>query len=183
MLNEAAWLRRCSRPPAMGRKVAANVMLASLRRPWRLPQEGIARSGSLEIRAGRRFALSRHPREAMNREYVVISSEIVIEAAAGRSAPVGECRVVHEIDLVPAMEPFRLPQSTPVPIVAGPHIARVVGKSGEDVFTDEYGRVKVKFRWDPADGEDEKSSCWLRVMQPWAGPTRGSRQCRASATR
>lgn len=132
-----------------------------------------ARSGSLALRAGRRFMLSRHPRDVMNREYVVIASDIAIEATAGRSASTGAWRVVHEIDVVPASEPFRLPKTVPLPVVAGPQIARVVGKSGEDVFTDEHGRVKVKFRWDPAEGEDERSSCWLRVMQPWAGPARG----------
>jgi type VI secretion system secreted protein VgrG len=132
-----------------------------------------ARCGSLTLRAGRRFALSRHPRDVLNQEYVAIASETIIESAAGRSAAGGEWRVSHSIDVVLASEPFRLPLVTPLPLVAGPQIARVVGKSGEDVFTDEHGRVKVKFRWDPADNEDENSSCWLRVMQPWAGPARG----------
>ena len=132
-----------------------------------------ARSGSLALRAGRKFQMSGHPRDALNRDYVVIGSQITLEAGAARSARGGDWALSHDIEVAAAGEPFRLATSVPRPVVPGPQIARVVGKSGEEVFTDEHGRVKVKFRWDLADAQDESSSCWLRVMQPWAGPARG----------
>ena len=45
----------------------------------------------------------------------------------------------------------------------------VVGKSGEEIWTDKYGRVKVQFHWDRMGKSDENSSCWVRVAQVWAG--------------
>ncbi len=56
--------------------------------------------------------------------------------------------------------------------------ALVKGKSGEEIWTDKYGRIKVRFHWDyqgDADGyADEKSSCWVRVAHSWAGKGWGS---------
>ncbi len=52
----------------------------------------------------------------------------------------------------------------------------VVGKSGEEIWTDKYGRVKVLFHWDRYGEADEKSSCWIRVSQNWAGKGWGTMQ-------
>jgi type VI secretion system secreted protein VgrG len=52
----------------------------------------------------------------------------------------------------------------------------VVGKSGEEIWTDKYGRVKLKFHWDRSDARDENSSCWIRVSQHWAGKNWGAIQ-------
>jgi len=54
-------------------------------------------------------------------------------------------------------------------VVHGPQTAIVVGKSGEDIWTDKYGRVKLQFHWDREGQSDENSSCWVRVSQAWAG--------------
>jgi type VI secretion system secreted protein VgrG len=69
---------------------------------------------------------------------------------------------------------FHRPQVTPKPKVIGAQTALVVGKSGEEIWTDEYGRIKVKFYWDQSSAQDETSSCWIRVMQGWAGKAWGS---------
>jgi len=53
--------------------------------------------------------------------------------------------------------------------VRGPQIATVVGKAGEEIWTDAYGRIKVQFAWDLAGQNDDASSCWIRVTQPWTG--------------
>ena len=58
---------------------------------------------------------------------------------------------------------------TPRPIMRGPQTATVVGPSGEEIFTDEYARVKVQFHWDRLGKKDENSSCFVRVSQTWAG--------------
>ena len=58
---------------------------------------------------------------------------------------------------------------TPKPMVQGPQTAVVVGRAGEEIFTDKYGRVKVQFHWDREGKRNENSSCWIRVSHPWAG--------------
>jgi type VI secretion system secreted protein VgrG len=63
---------------------------------------------------------------------------------------------------------------TPKPFVQGPQTAIVVGPSGEEIYTDKYGRVKVQFHWDRLGKRDENSSCWVRVSQPWAGKNWGT---------
>ena len=53
--------------------------------------------------------------------------------------------------------------------MSGPQTAVVVGPSGEEIFTDEFSRVKVQFHWDRLGGKDENSSCFVRVSSVWAG--------------
>ena len=64
---------------------------------------------------------------------------------------------------------YRMPRVTHKPVVAGVQTAIVVGSSGNEIETDKYGRIKVQFFWDRIGSNDEKSSCWVRVAQPWAG--------------
>ena len=70
--------------------------------------------------------------------------------------------------------PYRQKQVTPKPIVQGPQTAVVVGRSGEEIDCDEFGRVKVQFHWDREGKKDENSSMWIRVSQLWAGKGWGS---------
>lgn len=70
---------------------------------------------------------------------------------------------------LPAELPFRPPRLTPRKLMPGPQSAIVVGASGKEIEADKYGRVKVHFHWDRYDQSNEKSSCWVRVSQPWAG--------------
>ncbi|OZA79188.1 MAG: hypothetical protein B7X76_09335 [Azorhizobium sp. 39-67-5] len=56
----------------------------------------------------------------------------------------------------------------------GPQTALVVGPSGEEIYCDKYGRIKVQFYWDRLGKKNEQSSCWIRVGQWMAGPTFGS---------
>jgi type VI secretion system secreted protein VgrG len=70
---------------------------------------------------------------------------------------------------VPNSEPFRPARSTPRPRITGMQSAVVVGAKGEEIHTDEYGRVRVQFHWDREGHMDDKSSCWIRVSQGWAG--------------
>ena len=69
---------------------------------------------------------------------------------------------------------FRPARSTPRPVIAGLQTAKVVGPSTDEIYTDQYGRIKVQFHWDREGKLDEKSSCWIRVAQMWAGPSWGS---------
>ena len=76
-----------------------------------------------------------------------------------------ECR----FECIPAAVVYRPARVTPWPVMRGAQTARVVGPSGEEIYTDEYGRVKVKFNWDREGKFDENSSCWIRVSQGMAG--------------
>jgi len=64
---------------------------------------------------------------------------------------------------------FRPPRVTPAPQIVGCQTAKVVGKSGEEITTDKYGRIKLKFHWDQSAAADDTASCWVRVSQGWAG--------------
>ncbi|RZI76364.1 MAG: type VI secretion system tip protein VgrG [Variovorax sp.] len=73
------------------------------------------------------------------------------------------------IAALPAAVPFRPQRQTQRAIMPGPQTAIVVGPPGEEIFADSHGRVKVQFHWDRYGEEDEDSTCWVRVSQPWAG--------------
>ena len=65
--------------------------------------------------------------------------------------------------------PWRPVRSTVRPRVAGTQSALVVGRSGEEIWTDAHGRVKLHFYWDRHGKRDENSSCWVRCTSAWAG--------------
>ena len=120
------------------------------------------------------FGLVQHPREDQNREYLVTMASYNIVgdfyAANGQgsssSAPMTFSCSFSAIGHEHAYRPLPI---TSKPFVQGPQTAIVVGKAGEEIWTDQYGRVKVQFHWDRLGQEDEKSSCWVRVSQSWAG--------------
>lgn len=72
-------------------------------------------------------------------------------------------------DAQPADTPWRPAPATPRPRMHGPQTAVVTGPSGEEIWTDKHGRVRVQFHWDRQGQKDENASCWLRVAQIWAG--------------
>lgn len=74
-----------------------------------------------------------------------------------------------DFTVIPATTPYRPEQKTAWPRTYGPQTARVVGPAGESIWTDQYGRVKVKFHWDREAKGDDTSSCWIRVSSAWAG--------------
>jgi type VI secretion system secreted protein VgrG len=75
---------------------------------------------------------------------------------------------------IPAAVTFQPGRLTPKPFIAGVQTAVVVGKAGEEIYTDRYGRVRVQFFWDRIGKSDEKSSCWIRVAQVAAGERWGA---------
>lgn len=131
----------------------------------------IGGSGDLiGLEAGRTFTLQRHPRESENGGYLITAARYRLVNAGPRSgdedrSPPFEC----DFEGIEKTTRFRLDPVTPAPLVAGPQTAIVVGKKGEEVWTDKYGRVRLQFHWDRDGKQDEKSSCWVRVAQTWAG--------------
>jgi len=123
------------------------------------------------VAAGAKFKLEGHPRSDQNREYLITAASCRINAGEYESSSEsnqGEFFSCNFIAL-PVTEHYRSPRLTPKPIIQGPQTAMVVGKKGEEIDTDEFGRVKVQFHWDRYGKVDENSSCWVRVSQPSAG--------------
>ncbi|MFO0823565.1 MAG: type VI secretion system tip protein TssI/VgrG [Gemmataceae bacterium] len=86
-----------------------------------------------------------------------------------RAGEEGTAKYQNTFEAVPAKVVPRPLQKTPRPRVGGPLTAVVVGPSGQEIFVDKYGRVKVQFLWDREGKFDANSSCWVRVSQVWAG--------------
>ena len=134
-----------------------------------------AASDARGICAGCTFKLTNHPREDQNQEYLITSANYNIDAgefysgSGGGGGCVYSCSFTAIKAAIDAKQPFRSPRITPKPSIPGPQTAMVVGPSREEIWTDEYGRVKVKFHWDRYSEADENSSCWIRVAQVWAG--------------
>jgi len=125
---------------------------------------------------GYRFDLEEHYRRDLNKSYVL--TELQHFANCGTSYYTGEGEedetYTNEFVVIPYSVPYRPARNTPRPVVQGPQTAVVVGPSGEEIYVDKYGRVKVQFFWDRAGKSDENSSCWTRVSQLWAGKQWGA---------
>ncbi|WP_454725783.1 type VI secretion system Vgr family protein [Delftia acidovorans] len=80
----------------------------------------------------------------------------------------------YELQAQPTSLAYTPARTTPKPRTTGPQTAVVVGPAGQEIWTDEYGRIKVQFHWDRIGGMNENSSCWMRVATSWAGPGFGA---------
>jgi type VI secretion system secreted protein VgrG len=119
---------------------------------------------------GNLFTLAYHPREDQNREYQITQVSYVLignSYEADGSSNSHSCQ--FRIKALPTTETYRPRSETPKPRTMGPETALVVGPRGEEIYTDQYGRVKVQFPWDRYGKKNESSSCWIRVASSWAG--------------
>ncbi len=139
----------------------------------------ISGAGSARVfTTGFKFTLQDYVRKDVNGDYVL--TEVRHAASVGNTYATGAAAGGSDEDYsnsftcIPAKTPFRAPQVTPKPMVQGPQTAVVVGKAGEEIWTDKYGRVKVQFHWDRYGKMNEESSCWVRVSQNWAGKQWGA---------
>lgn len=126
------------------------------------------------IAPGYLFTLSNHPDPKQNREYLVVATQYdftdndyqATDGASGQSLQI-------LLQTHPSDQPFRPERLTLKPQTKGPDTATVTGPKGQELYTDEYGRVKVSFPWNRYCSKDENSSCWIRVSHPWAGANFG----------
>ncbi len=127
------------------------------------------------LAAGGLFELADYPRQDQNGEYLITSATYHIEASLelDTGAQLG-VKPKCEFTAIESSQQYRTPRATPKPFIRGPQTAVVVGKKGEEIWTDEHGRIKVQFHWDRLGKSDEDSSCWIRVAQMWAGKSWGS---------
>ena len=127
------------------------------------------KSNARRFAAGHRFSLDEHPQAAFDGEYVItkVTHRGLIPEINGlrtRTARTYE----NDFECVPATVPFR-PRRPKHDLQQVVETAVVVGDGADDITTDVYGRIKVRFPWDCED----KNSCWIRVAQTWAGATFG----------
>ena len=108
------------------------------------------------------FSMVGHPHPRLSEAARLLVTELLIEGERDK-----EWRARGKAVL--ADKPYSPPRRTPRPVVQGLQSAIVTGPAGEELFTDEHGRVRVRFFWDRAATSEEESSCWIRVSQGWAG--------------
>ncbi len=148
-------------------KAFSKVRLEYLRREAHL---AVGKSNQARLRAGCRFELTEHLNKAFNRSWLVVSIHHKGDQpqALEEDATQGATTYHNTFDVIPASQNWQA-KPQPKPQVDGPMIAIVSGPDGEEIFCDEFGRVKVHFPWDRESEENEHSSCWVRVSQGWAG--------------
>jgi type VI secretion system secreted protein VgrG len=105
--------------------------------------------------------------DAVNADTQVAYSALIDSSPTLRTGQPGARAFM--LTVLPLALPYRVPRLTPQVVMPGPQSAIVVGPEGEEIHADDFGRVKVHFHWDRYDKSNEKSTCWVRVSQPWAG--------------
>lgn len=133
-------------------------------------------SNSRRLYTGCKFTLSKFYQDSENAEYTVIGATYTLSMAEGSATTAGAMRDTFRctFQAIKGSTHFQLNRQTPRPMIRGPQTAKVVGASGDEITTDQYGRVKVKFYWDRSSTQDENSSCWIRVAQVWAAASWGA---------
>lgn len=143
---------------------------------WQVEHQQIqATATAAGIAPGHTFTLSNAPFFSDNGEYLTTAASYHFEENRYAS---GEGETIHRTDftVIPSSVAYRPAQTTAWPRTYGPQTAKVVGPQGESIWTDKYGRVKVKFHWDRLAKGDDTSSCWVRVSSAWAGQGYGGVQ-------
>ncbi len=120
-----------------------------------------------DIAPGIILSIDDHPRTDLTPADLLLVSSSRLEGVVGQ-------KWTFTSEAVLADEPYHPPMVTPRPTIDGVQSAIVVGPPGEEVYTDEFGRVRVQFHWDRDGKYDDNSSCWMRVSQDWAGAGFGS---------
>ncbi len=124
---------------------------------------------SLGFAPGHTFVLTQAPRMEDNREYLTTHVKYFLTENAYSSSAQSMAEHILEFSVIPNSVSWRPPRVTQWPKTHGPQTAEVVGPEGQPIWTDKYGRVKLKFRWDRHSTSDDTSSCWVRVSSAWAG--------------
>ncbi len=123
--------------------------------------------------SGMQFTLSDHYREDENQAYLLTAVQHQASSPNYVGSQGEDIGYQNRFEAIPLTVKFRPPQRARKPVVNGSQTAVVVGTSGEEIYVDKYGRVKVQFFWDREGTKDENSSCWIRVSQIWAGKNWG----------
>ena len=126
---------------------------------------------------GKWFRLTRHEQRSFNRQFLLTAITHNGYQRSNTKLVDDESRLpgyFNDFVAVPASVTFTPARRTPQPQIRGPQTAIVTGPAGKEIYTDNYGRVKVQFHWDRVGNRDEHSSGWVRVSQIWAGADYGA---------
>lgn len=131
-------------------------------------------TNNVHLSAGYHFSITDHEDANANASQFILSVSHSGQQTSALEEDAGSEPTTYQASF--ATMPARLPYRPPLarkPVVDGPQIAMVTGPEGEEIYTDEYARIKCHFYWDRRSNKDEHSSCWIRVSQNWAGGTWG----------
>ena len=146
----------------------------------RMEQEevlGIRIDGSSDcgqFTAGHKFSLERHFDADGGYVLTGVQHQATDESYRSDEPDAEAFKYSNRFRAIPEALRYRPQRVTEKPVIAGLQTATVVGPSGEEIFVDKFGRVKVQFHWDREGQLNEKSSCWVRVAQVWAGKNWGA---------
>ncbi|EEH1063413.1 type VI secretion system tip protein VgrG [Salmonella enterica] len=136
----------------------------------RSPGSRVLGGGNIRtLMTGYTFTLENYPTAEVNQEYLLMQTLLFVQDNAQHSGQDQHFTFSTRFELHPTREVFRPQQTVSKPHTKGPQSAIVTGPAGQEIWTDQYGRVKVQFGWDRYGKMDENSSCWIRVSYPWAG--------------
>ncbi|MEF9677107.1 MULTISPECIES: type VI secretion system tip protein VgrG [Pectobacterium] len=131
---------------------------------------GSGESNAAMLMPGSSFTLTEHPNPTLNAAWQLVAithsgqqPQALEEESGGEPTTYS-----NSFEVISAKSTWRAGQPYK-PMVDGPQIATVVGPAGEEIYCDEYGRIKLQFPWDRYGASDDQSSCWVRVSQGWAG--------------
>ena len=161
-------------------RIRAEALASEYKRTW-------GKSNVRTMAVGGTFKLKDHPRTDFNKEYLVLGAKhklqietdsdkdgqantnLADEKGDGGAQEGKKESYESEFSVQLKSEPFRAPLTTPKPIISGLQTAVVTGPSGDEIYTDKYGRIKVQFHWDREGQKDEKTTCFIRVSQTMSG--------------
>lgn len=132
---------------------------------------GSGKSDCRRLIPGFRWSLEEHPRAEFNAEYTLTwlshrgEQPQAAEEDHEGGEPLGDTTYTNRFECIPSAVTFRPECETPHPTVDGVQTAIVTGPPGEEIHTDDFGRVKIRFHWDRLGPKDDKSSYWVRVTQ------------------
>jgi type VI secretion system secreted protein VgrG len=130
----------------------------------------VGTSGCKSFSPGHSFSIGRHRAKTEEGKSFVVRK--IIHDARDASYETGEASgidYINEFECFPSTATFRPARITPKPVMRGCQTAVVTGPPDEEIYPDEFGRVKVQFHWDREGQYNDKSSCWIRVSQMHAG--------------
>ncbi|MBN6077111.1 type VI secretion system tip protein VgrG, partial [Aggregatibacter actinomycetemcomitans] len=125
---------------------------------------------SPNLQVGKLFKLQNHPNASLNTDWQLVGVVYKGQQPQSNELEAGDKATTlnGRFEFMPREQTWRAQQRTK-PRVDGPQIAIVTGPAGEEIYTDNFGRVRLQFLWDREGKFDDHSSCWIRVTQPWAG--------------
>lgn len=127
-----------------------------------------AHTDARQLCAGDIFQLDKGPDRTKGQTYLILSTSLSAQNDAHSSGGADDNAAYScKFEALDMKHPYRPARVTPKPVIAGLQSAVVAGKG--DHWTDQYGRIRVKFHWDRQSKGDELSSCWVRVARQSAG--------------